>query len=166
MKKKRSFLSVLTGSKKKKSKPEARPKPVKMVKPKKVKKVKKIKRKKPPVFKPKPKETEGQLTIDVFQTPDEIVIKSTIAGVDPKDLDVSMANDMLTIRGRRSHEEKIKTEDYFYQECYWGSFSRSVILPVEVDADKIQAKLKNGILTITLPKIEKVQTKKIQVLGG
>lgn len=163
MKKKRSFLSILTGSRK--QKPD-KTKPVKLVKIKKNKKNKKIK--KMPVFNSaeKEKETEGQLTIDVFQTSDDIVIKSTIAGVDPADLDVAITNDMLTIRGKRIQDSKIKQEDYFYQECYWGSFSRSVILPVEVDADKIKAKLKNGILTITLPKTEKIQSKKIQVLGG
>ena len=171
-KKKRSFLSVLTGSRKKNKEParakkrklKSKIKPVNLARPKKIKKPKKTR--KPPVFKSKKQETEGQLTIDVFQTADNIIIKSTIAGVDPKDLDVSIINDMLTIRGKRSHEEKIKTEDYFYQECYWGSFSRSVILPVEVDPDKIKAKLKNGILTVTLPKVKKVQSKKIQVLGG
>ncbi|PIR13991.1 molecular chaperone [Candidatus Falkowbacteria bacterium CG11_big_fil_rev_8_21_14_0_20_39_10] len=95
---------------------------------------------------------EGQLSIDVYQTPKAIVIKSTIAGVKPEDIDISINNDMLTIRGKRGHEEKIEEEDYLYKECYWGSFSRSIILPVEVKADKIDAVLENGILTIILPK--------------
>src|SRR4030042_1639716 len=108
-------------------------------------------------------ESEGQLTIDVYQSPNHIIIKSTIAGVKPEDLDITITNDMVTIRGRREKDEEIKTEDYYYQECYWGIFSRSVILPVDVEADRAEASLKNGILTIKLPKIEKVKTKKIKV---
>jgi HSP20 family protein len=106
---------------------------------------------------------EGQLTIDVYQTESEIVIKSTIAGVNPEDIDISITNDMVTIRGKRTKDETINTENYYYQELYWGAFSRSVILPVEVDADRAKAIIKNGILTIKLPKSEKVKTKKINV---
>ncbi len=106
---------------------------------------------------------EGQLTIDVYQNPSDIVIKSTIAGVNPEDIDISITNDMVTIRGKRTKDEKIETENYYYQELYWGGFSRSVILPVEVEADKAKATIKNGILTIKLPKSEKVKTKKIEV---
>jgi len=106
---------------------------------------------------------EGQLTIDVYQSPSDIVIKSTIAGVNPEDIDISITNDMVTIRGKRTKDEKIETENYYYQELYWGGFSRSVILPVEVEADKAKATIKNGILTIKLPKSEKVKTKKIKV---
>ena len=106
---------------------------------------------------------EGQLTIDVYQSPSDIVIKSTVAGVNPEDIDISITNDMVTIRGKRAKDEKIEAENYYYQELYWGTFSRSVILPVEVDADKVKATIKNGILTIKLPKSEKVKTKKIHV---
>jgi HSP20 family protein len=106
---------------------------------------------------------EGQLTIDVYQTDSDIVIKSTIAGVNPEDIDISIANDMVTIRGKRAEDEKIEAENYYYQELYWGAFSRSVILPIEVDTDKAKASIKNGILTIKLPKSEKVKTKKIRV---
>ena len=108
-------------------------------------------------------EAEGQLTIDVYQTPNEIVIKSTIAGVSPEDVDISISNDMVTIKGWRQKDEEVQTEDYYYQECYWGAFSRSVILPVDIEADKAEATMRNGILTIRLPKIEKVKTKKIKV---
>ena len=106
---------------------------------------------------------EGQLTIDVYQTPSDIVIKSTVAGVKPEDIDISITNDMVTVRGRRKKEEEISTEDYYYQELYWGTFSRSIILPLEVDADRAKADIKNGILTIRLPKSEKIKTKKIKV---
>src|SRR3989338_7006646 len=108
-------------------------------------------------------EAEGQLTIDVYQTPSEIIIKSTIAGVKPEDLDVAITNDMVTVKGRRMKDEEVSQDDYYYQECYWGSFSRSVILPVEVEAEKSKATLRNGILTVRLPKLERIKTKKIQV---
>ncbi len=108
-------------------------------------------------------ESEGQLTIDVYQTPNEIVIKSTIAGVKPEDIDITMTNDMITIKGNREKDEEIKEEDYYYQECYWGPFSRSIILPVDVEVDKSDASMKNGILTIKLPKVEKIKTKKIMI---
>ncbi|MBU1292104.1 Hsp20/alpha crystallin family protein [Patescibacteria group bacterium] len=108
-------------------------------------------------------ESEGQLTIDVYQTPTEIVIKSTIAGVSPDAIDISMTNDMITIKGNRKKDEEAKEEDYYYQECYWGPFSRSVILPVDVEVDNADAGMKNGILTIRLPKIEKIKTKKIEI---
>jgi len=110
-------------------------------------------------------ESEGQLTIDVYQTETEIVIKSTIAGVKPEDLDVSISNDMLTIKGDRKNEESVDDNSYYYRECYWGSFSRSVVLPMDVLAEKIDATLKNGILTIRLPKADITKTKKIQVRG-
>ena len=108
-------------------------------------------------------EYEGQLTIDMFQTKDNVVIKSTIAGVKPEDIDVTIANDMVTIRGERARDFDASSEDYFYQECYWGSFSRSVVLPVDVDIDNVEADLKDGILTVILPKAAKAKAKKIKV---
>ncbi|MFH1713333.1 MAG: Hsp20/alpha crystallin family protein [Candidatus Jacksonbacteria bacterium] len=104
---------------------------------------------------------EGQLSIDVYQTEDEFVIKSAVAGVDPKDLDISISNDMITIRGNRHQLEEIVAENYLYQECYWGAFSRSIILPQEVKTQEAQAEFKKGILTIHLPKSK--QTQKIQI---
>lgn len=108
---------------------------------------------------------EGQLTVDVYQTPDTIVVKSTIAGVKPEDLDVSITNDMVTIRGTRRHDEEVTEGDYFYRECYWGSFSRSIILPVDIIAEKADASLKDGILTIRIPKADALVTKKVKVRG-
>lgn len=110
-------------------------------------------------------DTEGQLTIDVYQTDNDIVIKSTIAGVKPEDLDISINNDMVTIKGERKNEEVINQGNYYYQECYWGSFSRSVLLPVDVISDKTEASLKNGILTLRLPKADTTKIKRIQVRG-
>lgn len=98
-------------------------------------------------------ETEGQLTIDVFESPTEIVIKSTIAGVNAENLDIDIKEDIVTIRGFRKKDEEIADESYLYQECYWGAFSRTVILPDTIDVQRSRATLKNGILTIRLPKL-------------
>jgi HSP20 family protein len=106
---------------------------------------------------------EGQLTIDMYQTKDNVIIKSTIAGVKPDDIDITIANDMVTIRGERARDFEASAEDYFYQECYWGSFSRSVVLPVDVDIENVSADLKDGILTVILPKAAKAKAKKIRV---
>ena len=119
----------------------------------------------PTAFSAPQEDGEGQLTIDVYQTDNDVVIRSTIAGVKPEDLDVSINNDMITIRGERRKDEEVSDENYYYQECYWGSFSRSVILPVDVLPEKIEASMKNGILTIRLPKADVNKTKKIQVRG-
>lgn len=106
---------------------------------------------------------EGELSIDMYQDKDHVVIKSTIAGVSPEDLDITIANDMVTIRGERRQSQEVNKENYYYQECYWGSFSRSIMLPVEVDVDKATAELKDGILTVTLPKASRARTKKVKV---
>lgn len=192
MSKKQSFFEKLTGAswpedkkdksekkKKKKNKEEIEPKKQKIIqedfsveKEKKVFMPKKTNKSKT-TSQAKPKqesedwlaESEGQLTIDVYQTPNEVVIKSTIAGVKSEDIDITMTNDMITIKGTREKDEEVKEEDYYYQECYWGPFSRSIILPVDVEVDQAQASMKNGILTIRLPKIEKVKTKKIDIVN-
>lgn len=106
---------------------------------------------------------EGQLSVDVYSTADEIVIKSTIAGVKSEQIDIAINNDMLTIRGERAPEAEDAVEDYYYQECYWGGFSRSIILPLEVEADKVAASLKNGVLTIRLPKARKAKSISIKI---
>lgn len=108
---------------------------------------------------------EGQLNIDMYQTKDNIIIKSTIAGVRPEDIDITVANDMVSIKGSRKKEENIVQEDYFYQECYWGNFTRSVIVPVDIDSEHIEADLKDGILTVIIPKAAKAKTKKVKVKG-
>ena len=115
---------------------------------------------------PTPSMPEGQLAIDVFETSSHIIVKSTIAGVKPEDLDIGIDDNTLNIRGARHQEEQVKGEDYFYQECYWGTFSRSVILPMEVDTEHVEASLKDGILIIKLSKIVKEKEKKIKVITG
>lgn len=106
---------------------------------------------------------EGQLSVDVYQTDEEIVVQSTIAGVKPEDLDISIHNNMITIRGRRSRRNTVEENSYLYQECYWGGFSRSIILPVDVVSDHAQAEMEDGVLTITLPKANKAKVTTLTV---
>lgn len=100
-------------------------------------------------------EKQGQLTIDVFETNKNIVIQSAVGGVNPEDLEIIIEKDMVCIKGKRKRCEEEETEKFFFQECYWGKFSREIILPVLVDSSKSQASLENGILTIKIPKTEK-----------
>lgn len=109
---------------------------------------------------------EGQLAVDVFQTKDSVVIKAPIAGVDPKNLEVAIAEDVVTIRGERVEDSTVERENYYVQECYWGAFSRSIIMPVSVNADKAEASLKNGVLSIAIPKIVQDKVKKIRVVAS
>ncbi len=106
---------------------------------------------------------EGQLAIDVYQTDDNVVICAPIAGVGRDDLELSISNEVINIKGERKPPADIKRESYLCQECYWGPFSRSYVLPIEVLGDKAQASLKNGLLVITIPKQEKSSTKTIQI---
>jgi HSP20 family protein len=99
--------------------------------------------------------SEGQLAVDVLETADKVIIRSAIAGVEEKDLDVSVNDDMVTIRGERQHEKVEDSATTHYEECFWGAFSRSIILPTRVKSDEADAALKNGILTITIPKAQK-----------
>lgn len=108
-------------------------------------------------------EEEGQLTVDVFQTDNEILLQAMVAGVRPDDLDVQITRDMITIRGRREQSREIEKDDFFYQELYWGAFSRSVLLPQEVDVDGSEATLKQGLLIIRLPKLDKNRTERLRV---
>jgi len=108
-------------------------------------------------------EPEGQLTVDVYQTPSDIVVESAIAGVRPEDIDIQVTADSISIRGSRHREKEVGDEDYLYQECYWGRFARSIILPQEVDPDGADVTFKNGILTVRLPKVNKKKSKKLKV---
>jgi len=107
---------------------------------------------------------EGQLAVDVYQNNSELIIQSAIAGVKPENIDISIDDDVITIKGKR---KKLSDEqgDYFYQECYWGVFSRQIISPVEIDPGRVDASLKNGILTIRIPKIIRGKKAKIVIKG-
>jgi HSP20 family protein len=108
-------------------------------------------------------DVEGQLAVDVYQTKDNVVIKAPIAGVKPDDIDISVSEDVVTLRGERTEEKEVDREHYYVQECYWGSFSRSIILPTSTIAEKASASLKDGVLTITIPKVAQDKVKKIKV---
>lgn len=109
---------------------------------------------------------EGQLAIDAYQDEDNVVLKAPIAGVSIEDLEISITDEVVTIKGQRRNEADVERQNYFVQECYWGSFMRSYILPVSVDAAKAEASLRNGILTIKIPKQEKTKTRVLKVQVG
>jgi HSP20 family protein len=106
---------------------------------------------------------EGQLALDVYQTKNHIVILAPIAGVKLEDMSVSITDDVLTVKGHRHYEKTVEEENYFTQECFWGDFSRSIVLPASVDTNKISAQFKEGVLKIEIPKIEKVRSKVIRI---
>ena len=106
---------------------------------------------------------EGELSVDVYQTPTHIVIKAMIAGVRPEDLDVSITRDMVTIRGKREQHTEGATGDFFFEELYWGSFSRTIVLPQEVEIEEAEAIEKHGLLVIRLPKMDKSRQAKLKV---
>ncbi|KKT43518.1 MAG: Protein containing Heat shock protein Hsp20 protein [Candidatus Wolfebacteria bacterium GW2011_GWE2_44_13] len=108
-------------------------------------------------------EGEGQLAIDVYQMGNDIIIEAPVAGVGMDDLDLEISPESVAIRGKRDQREKIADNDYLYQECYWGKFSRSIILPQEINPDHATATFKNGVLRITLPKVNKQKMKKVKV---
>lgn len=106
----------------------------------------------------------GQLAVDVYETKERLVVKARTAGVNKNDLDVSISDNTLSIRGTLSAGNEDDVENYFVQECYWGEFSRSIALPVPVKEDEIEAVLKDGVLTISFTKLKQDSVKKIQVL--
>ncbi len=106
---------------------------------------------------------DAELTVDVYQTAEMIVVKAMIAGVRPEDLDVSITRDMVTIRGTREEERVARDEDFFTRELYWGSFSRAITLPEEIDVDEAEAVEKHGLLILKLPKLDKRRQSKLKV---
>jgi HSP20 family protein len=106
----------------------------------------------------------GQLAVDVYETKEKLVVKARTAGVNKGDLDVSISDNQLTIRGTLSAGTDDEVENYFLQECYWGEFSRTIALPVPVKEEEIEAMLKDGVLTISFGKVQQDTVKKIQVL--
>lgn len=106
---------------------------------------------------------EGQLAVDVSQTDTELVIVAAMAGTKPENIELHLHNDLLTIRGERLSPASDAAE-HFYQECYWGKFSRSIILPVDVKAELAQAQYSNGVLTLRLPKASHTRSIPIMVI--
>ncbi|MDO8444010.1 MAG: Hsp20/alpha crystallin family protein [bacterium] len=108
-------------------------------------------------------ETEGQLAVDVYQDEHSIYILAPIAGVSASDIDISITDEVLTIRGSRHPGHDNTAEKHFTKECYWGAFSRSYVLPIAVNADQSKATMKDGLLRVEIPKDEKVKTKVIKI---
>jgi HSP20 family protein len=108
-------------------------------------------------------ESEAQLTVDVYQTDSDIFIRALVAGVRPDDLDVAITRDMVTIAGKRVEQKEVNENDFVYRELFWGSFSRTIVLPAEVDVDAAEATEKHGLLTIKLPKLNKDRQTKLKV---
>ncbi len=106
---------------------------------------------------------EGELPVDMYKTGDNIVIRALVAGISPEDLDIAITRDMVTIRGMREEDQEAPDEDYHFRELYWGSFSRTIVLPEEIVIDEATAKEKHGMLIITLPKVDKDRSTKLKV---
>lgn len=110
-----------------------------------------------------PETTEGELGIDMYETSDSIVIQAMVAGVSADDLSISLTREMATIKGRREAPRGIEKENYSCQELYWGSFSRTVLLPAEVETEEAEATERHGLLTLKLPKIDKGKVQSIKI---
>ena len=106
---------------------------------------------------------DGQLAVDVLNTDDSIIIRAMLAGVKPNDIDIDIARDMVTIRGTREEEYEVTEDNYYHKELFWGSFSRNILLPEEIDVDQADAAEKNGLLTLKLPKLDKNRKTKLHV---
>ena len=106
---------------------------------------------------------EGELPVDMYQTGDSVVIRALVAGVSPEDLDIAITRDMVTIKGRREEIQEAADDDYYHRELFWGSFSRTLLLPEEVLIDEAEAKEKHGLLEIVLPKVDKDRSTRLKV---
>jgi HSP20 family protein len=106
---------------------------------------------------------DGELSVDVYQTPDEIIVKAMIPGVRKDEMDISISRDSITIRGSRKEEKNISEDDYVVRELYWGTFSRTVMLPHEVDIEHAEAVENQGLLTIKLPRVDKERQAKLKI---
>ncbi len=110
-----------------------------------------------------PEMEEGELSVDVYQTSNEIIIEAMVAGVKPEDLHLSITRDMVTVKGRRDGNTQVSHDDYFYKELYWGTFTRTILLPHEVEIEEAEAVEKHGLLIIRLPKVDKARQTKLKV---
>ncbi len=106
---------------------------------------------------------EGELPVDMYQTADAIVIRALVAGVSPNDLDIAITRDMVTIRGMREEYQESSDDNYYHRELFWGSFSRTLLLPEEVVIDEADAQEKHGLLEIRLPKLDKNRSTQLRV---
>lgn len=109
---------------------------------------------------------DGELPVDMYQTDDEIIVRAIVAGVDPNDLEISITRDMVTVRGTRDEYQEARDDEYFHRELFWGSFSRTLLLPEEVAIDESEAKEKHGMLEIRMPKLDKHRSTQLRVKSG
>ena len=109
-------------------------------------------------------EYSGQLAVDVYEQGKNVIVRAAIAGVRADDIDITVNNDMVTIKGTRHVDDELPAGEYLYQECYWGSFSRTIILPYDINPNGVKAAIKNGILRIALPKMDKPKAPPISVV--
>ncbi len=112
---------------------------------------------------PDDEQQDGELPVDMFQTGDAIVIRALVAGVSPDDLDIAITRDMVTIKGSREEYREASDDDYYHRELFWGSFSRTLLLPEEVIIDEAEAHEKHGLLEIRLPKVDKGRSTRLKV---
>lgn len=112
----------------------------------------------------KTKSTEGQLSVDIYQNEDNLIILAPISGCDIHDIELTITDDVLSIKGRRALDPDIDTDNFFTKECFWGTFSRSIVLPTKTETSKILAKFSNGILRVEIPKVEAERTRKIEIV--
>ena len=111
-------------------------------------------------------EPEGELAIDVYSTEKDVVIQSVIAGVRPEEIDITVENDVVTIKGNRRNPNETEEKHYLHEECYWGPFSRQVFLPEDIDVKNVTAIMKDGVLTLRLPKLHLEKTKQVKIERG
>lgn len=109
---------------------------------------------------------DGELPVDMYQTDEEIIVRAIVAGVNPGDLEINITRDMVTVRGAREETTEARDDGYFHQELFWGSFSRTLLLPEEIAIDESEAKEKHGMLEIRLPKLDKHRSTQLQVKSG
>jgi len=108
-------------------------------------------------------EIDAELTVDVYQTPTDIMVQTMVAGVQPEHLSITITRDMITIKGKREENHSIDKDNYFVQELYWGSFTRTISLPEEIDPEEAEAIEKHGLLIIKLPKLDKDRETKLKI---
>jgi len=106
---------------------------------------------------------EAELSVDLYQTPTDIVVQTMVAGVKPEDLEISVARDIVTIRGEREESRTIDEDNYFTKELYWGKFSRTISLPAEVEPEEVEATERHGLLTIKIKKVDKEKKNSVKV---
>lgn len=113
-----------------------------------------------------PSNSEGQLPVDVYQTPSDIVLRAFVAGVPAGEVNISIGRDMVEISGARMEHDQVSDHDFFTRELFWGSFTRTIMLPQEIDVDSASATSRDGLLTIVLPKLDKARQTKLRVKAG